>query len=144
MSIPDYQTCMLPLLKYASDGEAHKLADAIDALSSIFKITETEREALLPSGTQFVMANRVGWARTYLKKAGLISDPKRGQFQITDRGRALLKSNPKEISTKFLQQYDEFNEFRKKNRTPRTHPNLRLTILPIPHQKKPSNMATKS
>lgn len=117
MSIPDYQTCMLPLLKYASDGEAHKFTDAIDELSSVFKLTEQEREALLPSGTQFVMANRVGWARTYLKKAGLLSDPKRGQFQITDRGRDLLKTNPKEISTKFLQQYEEFNEFQRKART---------------------------
>lgn len=117
MAIPDYQTCMLPLLKYAADGETHKLTDAIDALSSVFKLTEVERETLLPSGTQFVIANRIGWARTYLKKAGLISDPKRGQYQITDRGRDLLKSNPYEISTKFLQQYEEFNEFQRKARS---------------------------
>ncbi len=116
MSIPDYQTCMLPLLKFASDGKAHRLTDAIESLSSFFNLTTDEREAVLPSGTQFIMANRVGWARTYLKKAGLISDPKRGLFQITERGQALLRSNPLEINTKFLQQYEEFNDFRNKTR----------------------------
>lgn len=115
MSIPDYQTCMLPLLKFASDNQPHKLHDAVGALSDHFKLTPQEREALLASGTQFIIANRVGWARTYLKKAGLLSDPKRGFFQITDRGTELLKANPKEVNTKYLRQYDEFNEFQRKS-----------------------------
>ena len=76
MAVPDYQTCMLPLLKFAGDSKEHKLHDAIQALALEFKLTQEEREALLPSGTQFIMANRVGWARTYMKKAGLLTDPK--------------------------------------------------------------------
>lgn len=119
MSIPDYQTCMLPLLKFASDGKAHKLSEAITVLSDQFQLTIEEREQLLPSGTQFIIANRVGWARTYLKKAGLLSDPKRAFFQITDRGRDLLIENPKEISSKFLQRYEEFNQFQQKS-SPKT------------------------
>lgn len=115
MSIPDYQTCMLPLLQFAGDGEAHKLSDAIQVLATNFKLSQTELEELLPSGTQAVFANRIGWARTYLKKAGLLSDPKRGHFLITDRGKDLLKTSPKEINTKFLRQYEEFNEFQRKS-----------------------------
>lgn len=115
MSIPDYQACMLPLLFFAADGKEHKLPDAISALSDQFKLTAEERAEILPSGTQFIMANRVGWARTYLKKAGLLSDPKRGYFQITDRGKNLLKSKPEEVNTKFLRQYEEFNEFQRKS-----------------------------
>jgi restriction system protein len=115
MSIPDYQACMLPLLHYASDGDSHKLSDAIASLSDQFKLTNEDRESLLPSGTQFIMANRVAWAKTYLKKAELLSDPKRGYFQITDRGRELLKTNPPKVDTKFLRQYDEFNEFQHKS-----------------------------
>jgi len=106
---------MLPLLNYAGDAAPHKLSDAISALSDEFKLSQIEREELLPSGTQFIMANRVGWARTYLKKAGLLSDPKRGFFQITDRGKELLRTNPKEINSKFLRKYDEFNDFRNKS-----------------------------
>ncbi len=115
MSIPDYQTCMLPLLKFASDGKAHKVAEAVDSLSNQFHLTPEERETLLPSGTQYIIANRVAWAKTYLKKAGLLTDPKRAFFQITDRGRDLLKENPKEISSKFLQRYDEFHQFQQKS-----------------------------
>jgi restriction system protein len=114
MPIPDYQTCMLPLLKFASDGKAHKLLEATAALSDQFHLTPEERGLLLPSGTQYIIANRVGWARTYLKKAGLLTDPKRAFFQITDRGQDLLKENPKEISSKFLRRYEEFNEFLQK------------------------------
>lgn len=115
MAIPDYQTCMLPLLKYASDGKIHKLADAISAISDQFNLTTAERETLLPSGTQILIANRVAWAKTYLKKAGLLTDPKRAHLQITDRGRALLKENPSEINSKSLRKYEEFNEFQNKS-----------------------------
>ena len=114
MAIPDYQSCMLPLLKYASDGQTHKLSEAILVLSNQFGLSQEERATLLPSGTQFIISNRVAWARTYLKKAGLLSDPKRGFFKITDRGLELLKTNPMKIDTKYLGRYDEFNAFKQK------------------------------
>src|SRR5271157_4932072 len=86
MAIPDYQTCMLHLLRLASDGTEHTLKDAVAALADTFKLTEAERAELLPSGQQAVFNNRVGWASTYLKKAGLLCAPRRGVFMITDRG----------------------------------------------------------
>jgi restriction system protein len=115
MAIPDYQACMLPLLMFASDGIEHSMAEAVEKLSEEFNLSKAEREELLPSGTQFVIANRIGWARTYLKKAGLIADPRRSHFQITDRGREFLKKKPQSISTKDLKQFDEFNEFQRKS-----------------------------
>lgn len=111
MPIPDYQTCMLPLLRFASDGKQHQLKDAAHELSKHFKLTEQELHEFLPSGQQPVFINRVGWARTYLSKAGLLASPKRGYFQITKRGLDVLKGNPT-INTKFLEQYPEFQEFR--------------------------------
>ena len=114
MSIPDYQTFMLPLLRYASDGKEHKMSDAVRDLSDQFNLTKEDRQALLPSGSNLVIVNRVGWARTYLKKAGLLSAPKRATFQLTDRGRELLAMNPSEVTNKTLQHYAEFNTFRMK------------------------------
>jgi len=114
MSIPDYQAFMLPLLRYASDGKEHKKSDAVGDLSDEFNLSKEDREALLPSGSQLIVVNRIGWARTYLKKAGLLSAPKRAVFQITDRGRELLATNPKEVKTKTLEQYDEFKAFKTK------------------------------
>jgi restriction system protein len=91
------------------------MGEAVEKLSVQFKLTKAEREELLPSGTQFVIANRIGWARSYMKKACLLSDPRRGHFQITDRGKELLKKNPTSIKTKDLKQYEEFNEFQRKS-----------------------------
>jgi restriction system protein len=69
MAIPNYQATMLPLLRFASDKVEHSLRDAIEALANEFKLTDQERQELLPSGQQEIFANRVGWARTYMKKA---------------------------------------------------------------------------
>lgn len=109
--IPDYQTCMLPLLKFAADGKAHKFSEAVEFLSGEFKLSEDERAQLLPSKTQTVIFSRVGWARTYLKKAGLLEDAGRAVLKITERGREVLAENPEKITTKYLKKFDEFNEF---------------------------------
>jgi len=109
--IPDYQTLMLPLLKFTADGEIHTFRDAVDSLANEFNLTEEERKQLLPSGQQGVFHNRVGWARTFMKKAGLLDSPKRAMIRITDRGREVLKHNPPEIDADFLKQNPEFMEF---------------------------------
>ena len=112
MAIPDFQTIMLPLLTLSSDGEVYYIHDAVNQLADQFELTEEERTKLLPSGQQPIFYNRVGWARTYLKKAGLLEDPKRGYFQITGRGREVLVDNPARIDMKFLRQFPEYIEFR--------------------------------
>ena len=109
--IPDYQSIMLPLLKMASDKKEHKINDLVDKLAEQFKLTDEERKELLPSGQTFIFGSRVGWARTYLKKAGLLDAPKRGIALITKRGLDILKSNPKEINVNTLKQFPEFLEF---------------------------------
>lgn len=111
MPIPDYQTLMLPLLKLATDGQQHHVRDAITLLADEFALTEQERKELLPSGTDAVFDNRVGWARTYLKKAKLIESPRRGYFQITERGRHVFAKRPTKIDVAFLRQFPEFVEF---------------------------------
>lgn len=112
MAIPDYQTIMLPLLKFASDGKEHTLREAVDKLANEFKLTDEERELKLPSGQQTVLHNRVGWARTYLKKALLLNAPRRSYFQISLRGNEILASNPMRIDIEFLNQFPEFREFK--------------------------------
>lgn len=109
--IPDYQTLMLPLLQLITDGKEYSLNEAVDKLAKQFKLTDEERAELLPSGQTFLFGNRVGWARTYLKKSGLIDSPKRGYIIITKRGKNVLKEKPKEINVKFLKRFPEFLEF---------------------------------
>ena len=112
MSIPDYQSIMLPLLSLLSDLKEHPFRDMVETLSKTFQLTEEERKELLPSGQQAVFDNRVGWARTYLKKAGLIDSPKRGLNKITQRGLEVLENKPNLINVKFLERFPEFVDFK--------------------------------
>lgn len=119
MAIPDYQSIMLPFLKRVADNNIHLFKDIVDELALEFKLSENDINELLPSGQAFLFSNRVGWARTYLKKAGLIDSPKRGAIAITHRGSTILKSKPKRIDNNLLKQFPEFIAFQnyKRNET---------------------------
>jgi restriction system protein len=117
MAIPDFQTCMLPLLRFASDGKEHQMKEAAQHLAREFGLTEQEQNEFLPSGQQPVFINRVGWARSYLKKAALLDNPRRGFFQITPRGQSVLKEAPPKINIKYLDRFPEFKEFWDKYRS---------------------------
>lgn len=112
MTIPDFQRVMLPLLRFARDQEEHSLTEVAEALADYFELTEEETEELIPSGRAKRFKNRVGWANTYLKKAGLLEAPRRGYLQITNRGVEVLEERPSQIDTDFLTKYPEFVEFR--------------------------------
>jgi len=111
MAIPVFQEITLPLLKLLEDKQEHSLRQVIDLLTNQFNLTLEEQRELLPSGKQAIFDNRVGWARTYLKKAGLLESTRRGFFRITDRGLQVLKQKPMKIDVKFLEQFEEFKEF---------------------------------
>ncbi len=114
MPVPEYQEFMLPLVKLASDGQEHKIADAIDALADQFGVEEKDREIMLPSGTQTRLYNRVTWALTYLTKSLLLEKTARGRFKLAPRGADVLKKNPQRIDNAFLAQFDEFRAFKQK------------------------------
>jgi len=110
--IPDYQSIMLPLLKEISDKGVYKNRTLINRLADFYNLSEEEQKELLPSGQQPVFDNRVGWAKTYMKKAGLLASEKRGYVQITELGLEVLSKNPEKISNDFLKQFESFNEFK--------------------------------
>jgi restriction system protein len=112
MAMPDYQRIMEPLLRLASDGSELTKTLAIETLSAGFGLGEADRKELLPSGRQAKFDNRVGWAATYLKKAGLLESTGRGKFRITPRGLDVLREHSSEINTEYLTRFPEFEEFR--------------------------------
>jgi restriction system protein len=111
MSIPDFQTIMLPLLELIEDGQEYKLSEAIDLLATHFNLTTADRKELLPSGKQARFNNRVGWASTHMRKAGLLVYPSWGKFKISQRGLTLLNSKPDRITTKRLRDFPEYLDF---------------------------------
>ncbi|WP_095202896.1 restriction endonuclease [Mesorhizobium carmichaelinearum] len=115
MTIPDYQSLMLPVLRVAANGEK-RVVDVVDRIADEFELIPEEREELLPSGRQRVLHNRIHWAKFYMSKAGLITSPGRGRFIATDVGRQLLATNPEQIDVKTLMRNPAFREFYKADR----------------------------
>eukprot|EP01035_Chromulina_nebulosa_P034908 gene34908-46896_t len=110
--IPDFQTIMLPFLQFLNDGKEHEINEIKELIYETFKLTDKEINEVLPSGRQKVINNRIGWARTYLKKAGLIEYSKRATFKITPDGLSILKTKPTRIDVKFLEKLPAFQQWK--------------------------------
>ncbi|KKA04614.1 restriction endonuclease [Pseudomonas ogarae] len=111
MPIPDFQSVMRPILATVADGTPLALSELRERIANEFQLSEEERSERLPSGKQTVINNRVGWARTYMNKAGLLSIPAKGLVQITERGREALNSGPARITVRWLKQSPESAAF---------------------------------
>jgi hypothetical protein len=112
MAVPDFQSFMLPLLQVTADREEHSLAEVVERLAQEFRLSDEDRAQFLRSG-QTRLYNRVGWAATYLRKAGLLRTVGKGRFQLTDRGREVLATKPAAIDVAFLSsRFTEMQEFR--------------------------------
>lgn len=112
MSIPDFQTLTLPLLRYFADGKEHSKQEVLSELAKEFGLSDAEQKELLPSGRQGRFDNRVAWAKSYLKQAGFLDNVGRGIHRITQRGMDVLASNPPRIDIKYLEQFDEYRAFK--------------------------------
>jgi restriction system protein len=112
MAVPDFQTMMLPFLRFLGDEQEHGYSELASRLAEHYALSDTDRNDLVPSGRQSRLINRVHWISTYFKKALLIEPASRGKFKITERGSALLRQNPDRIDMKLLEVYPEYVEFR--------------------------------
>lgn len=111
MPIPKYYEMHKPFLEFIRDGQLHSLKELKLQMASYFQLDETALAELLPSGRQTVFVNRIGWARTYLKKAGLIDSPSRAMFVITQQGLDVLQDNPTVIDNNYLMRFESFQAF---------------------------------
>lgn len=112
MAIPKYFEMHKPLLEFLKDGQVHLMKDLKQRMIFYFQLNDEEVSEMLPSGIQSVFANRIGWASTYLKKAGLIDSPARASFMITKAGLAVLAEDPLIIDSQFLMRFGSFKEFK--------------------------------
>jgi len=119
MAIPDFQTLMLPVLRYLSEHGESKSLDVRSKLAADYRLTEQELAELLPSKLARTYDNRVAWAISYLKQAGLIESRSRSTYRIVDKGVELLSNPPERVTVNYLMRYPEFATFREKatNRT---------------------------
>ena len=111
MTIPDFQSVFLPLLKACADGQEHTKQELLPLLAKQFGLTDGELAIKLASGKQGMFDNRVGWAKSYLKQAGLLENLRRGVFRITARGQQVLNENPQPLNVRYLKRFPEFVVF---------------------------------
>ena len=141
MAVPSYQDFMLPTLKLIADNCEHKSRDVVERAADVLNLTDEDKQEKLPSQTQATYYNRAMWARTYLKKAGLLNYPARGVIRITQRGLDLLNTNPEKITKDSLMQYDEFREFQN---TVNTEQNNSLNSENVEEQKTPDELIAEA
>jgi len=111
MTVPDFQSLMLPLLKLASDREEHTMAATIATLADQLDLDDADRAELLPGGSQRRFHNRVYWAKSHLRAAGLVASPTRGRFRITPEGETVLAADPPKVDMGFLRRYPDYLKF---------------------------------
>ena len=118
MAVPDYQTLMLPLLQHAAEkgGETH-IGALVDEIANEMKLTTEDMAALIPSGGQTLILNRLHWAKSYMQRAGVIESTRHGYFRVTPRGVELLSEGLARIDNSILSRFSEFVEWRRRSAT---------------------------
>lgn len=111
MAVPKYDELMKPLLVAIKSGEVYSIKDVTTKLAQQMNLSSEDIAEMLPSGRQTVFKNRVGWAKTYLKKAGLLESPARATIAITPAGKRVVEDNPDKIDSKFLERFPSFLDF---------------------------------
>lgn len=111
MAVPDFQSVMLPFLQTLQDGQERTMREVTETLAVHFKLTDKDRQEHLFSGPQPVFYNRVAWAKTHLKNAGLIDNPTRGKVSISEAGKKVLEQKPVTVNCKFLKQFSTYLKF---------------------------------
>lgn len=142
MGIPDFQTLMKPVLRSALNGE-RRISDVVEELSREFDLEVSEVAEMLPSGKQTRFANRVHWARSYLKQAGLVRNVRRGVFAITDAGKKVLENEPDRIDRNFLEQFPQYQEFKARSHSREAANGADTAVLP-PSEQTPDERLTNA
>lgn len=135
MAIPDFQSIMRPMLEHLADGEVHKNRETNEVLAKHFQLSEEELSEMLPSGYARLFDNRIGWAKTHLKGAGLIESPARAKYRITQRGLDALSRTDQQINLAYLKQFEEYKEFQSgsKNDKPKEPETSTDDLTPLEH-----------
>ena len=142
--VPDFQSIMLPLLKLLGDNQIHKRSELIPQLAELLKLSEEDRNEVLPSGTQLKFENRVYWAITYLKHAGLLVYPSRGSCMVTDDGMRVLSNPPEIINLRYLRSFPLYQQWQENMKSNKKDSDARASVEEIPTNITPDELIEES
>jgi restriction system protein len=111
MAVPKYNEFFSPILTILSDGKQHSTREIRTFCIAHFSLTEDDVQQTTSGGKQNLLNDRIGWAKTYLKRAGLIECPSRSQYLITDEGNKAVRYGTQNVTVEYLKQYESFRKF---------------------------------
>jgi restriction system protein len=112
VTVPDYESMMLPLLRAVEDGQPHRVRDLVRVVADALNVSTLDRVATTRGGGQTQLDSRARWAKVYLARAGLLQTVGRGEVQLTSEGRKVLAESPARVDVAFLSKYPSFRQFR--------------------------------
>lgn len=116
MAIPRYSDLFRTVLDALKDGATHHWKACVQHTCDVKSLSEAERNQMHASGRGRVLDNRVHWAITYVKQAGLIESPTRGYVRLTDEGARVQADQSISLDESFLTKYDSFRAFRQRRK----------------------------
>lgn len=149
MPVPEFHRFIKPVLSLHGDGQPHPLLEAKAHLAQEMALSKEDLAILTPSGSTTRFIDRVHWALTYLRQAGLLKSVARGITQITADGLKYLPNSPAVIKTNDLKQFPAFVAFANGNKSPKTSASSALTpdspaLLPLPEQTTPEELVAET
>lgn len=97
MSIPKYDQLFNPLLQALRElGSSGSVSELEDRVASLLKLSE-EEVSTIHKGNRTRLSYNLAWARTYLKKFGLIDNSSRGVWSLTAEGQQTDHVEPDEV-----------------------------------------------
>lgn len=114
MSIPKFDRFMPEIIRCLGDEKIHSLKEIYEYCAKAFNLTETEQSEKTPSG-QITYIERIGWAKVYMKKAGLINSPERAHFCLSETGKIAFEQGADCVTLEYLKKFKSFNDFKRRN-----------------------------
>jgi len=111
IEVPGFQYFMLPFLQVLADGNTRHMNEINELIIKNTGMTSEQCAVLLPSKSDTLVRNRIGWVRTYLFKASLIVQVSRGNYHISAEGKIAINHNPNGINIKYLKTLATFQNW---------------------------------
>lgn len=97
-TLPKYDDFMQPTLQAVRDlGGSASIEEIQDKLTEMMGLTQAQLDAAYPKSGALIATDRMSWARSHLKIAGLLASGGKGVWVLTDAGREAANLSPAQV-----------------------------------------------
>lgn len=137
MALPKHSDLYRLVLEAMSDGAVHHWRVCLPYITDRIKLTPEETQQMLPKANRTVLADRIQWAITFVRQAGLLESPKRGYNSITAEGRRVVNDKSIVLNDDYMMRYESFVRFKKGGKNSSESASSHSTFVPEAHSGTP-------